>query len=126
MEDRGEYDVICGWPLSNPTHTFSFFLFFKSWLLLLQMSEEKDDNSLQMSELEEDDIPYEMKVDPDDDLADAKIHVRHAESRIHALRARIRKRSPRKADTTTLTMNLTSGRDGKLVNYLKNIRNIIL
>jgi len=48
-----------------------------------------------------DDIPYELKVEADDDLADAKIHVRHAESRIHALRARLKKRHPRKAETTT-------------------------
>lgn len=56
-----------------------------------------------------DDIPYELKVEPDDDLADAKIHVRHAESRIHALRARLKKRTPRKAETSTYSEVSTSG-----------------
>jgi hypothetical protein len=37
---------------------------------------------------------YESKIDPDDDLEDAKIHVRHAEDRIHALRKRLKHHSP--------------------------------
>jgi len=45
------------------------------------------------------DIRYEIKIDPDNDLEDAKIHVRHAEERIHALRDRLKKHSSLKGES---------------------------
>jgi len=67
------------------------------------MTEEDGEIVLLNPDLKEDDIPYDIDVDPDDDLGDAKMHVRHAESRIHALRARLKHRKPTKASTTTMT-----------------------
>jgi len=64
------------------------------------MSEQTEKGAKLNPELKEDDIPYDIQVDPDDELGDAKQHVRHAESKIHALRARLRNRSPRKAKVT--------------------------
>jgi len=52
-------------------------------------------------ELKEDDIPYDIAIDPDDELGDAKLHVHHAESRIHALRARLKHRKPKASSTMT-------------------------
>jgi len=68
------------------------------------MTEQKEETVLLNPELREDDIPYDIAVDPDDELGDAKKHVRHAESRIHALRARLKHRKPRETSTmTTMT-----------------------
>jgi len=60
------------------------------------MTEKKEETVLK-----EDDIPYEIPVDPDDELGDAKLHVHHAESKIHALRARLRNRKAKGPSTTT-------------------------
>jgi len=65
------------------------------------MTEEKEEIVLLNPDLKEDDIPYDIVVDPDDELGDAKMHVRHAESRIHALRARLKHRKPKETSTTT-------------------------
>jgi len=43
-------------------------------------------------DISEDDIAYDIEVDKNDELGEAKLHVHHAESRIHALRARLRKK----------------------------------
>jgi len=73
------------------------------------MSEQTEKGAKLNPELKEDDIPYDIQVDPDDELGDAKQHVRHAESKIHALRARLRNRSPRKAKVTISESFQTDG-----------------
>jgi len=70
------------------------------------MTEEKEETVLLNPDLKEDDIPYDIVVDPDDELGDAKMHVRHAESRIHALRARLKRRKPRETTSTTISTDL--------------------
>jgi len=71
------------------------------------MAEERTEKRLN-PELK-DDIPYDIEVDPDDELGDAKQHIHHAESRIHSLRARLKNRSHQTSTTTsTVTDSSTS------------------
>eukprot|EP00497_Spongosphaera_streptacantha_P000485 TRINITY_DN1312_c0_g1_i1.p1 TRINITY_DN1312_c0_g1~~TRINITY_DN1312_c0_g1_i1.p1 ORF type:complete len:181 (+),score=42.09 TRINITY_DN1312_c0_g1_i1:219-761(+) len=61
-------------------------------------------------ELKEDDIAYDIEVKKDDELGEAKLHVHHAESRIHALRARLH-RKKKKTRTVTKTREVKRERE---------------
>jgi len=93
------------------------------------MAEEQTEERLN-PELKENDIPYNIKVDPDDQLGDAKKHVRHAESRIHALRARLKKkksvRDKEKTSIITTRSNKTMAESTSVTTEISTLRSRVL